>query len=67
MSIIKNNEIPDYLKQYSPIVFVTNILSHKWTLFILISLQKPFRFNQLQRELGVSHTVLAKELKRWRI
>jgi DNA-binding HxlR family transcriptional regulator len=63
MSIIKNTEIPDFLLKYSPIVFVTNVLSHKWTLFILMSLEKPFRFNQLQRALGVSHTVLSKELK----
>lgn len=63
MSITKYDAIPEPLKKYAPVVFVVNILSHKWTLFILLSLKEPMRFNQLRRHLNISHTVLSQELK----
>lgn len=63
MSITKYSEIPDTLIDYKAIVFIVNILSHKWSLFILLSLQEPMRFNQLRRHLGISHSVLSKGLK----
>lgn len=63
MSITKYSEIPNTLIDYKAIVFIVNILSHKWSLFILLSLQEPMCFNQLRRHLNISHSVLSKELK----
>ena len=63
MAITKYTEIPEALKQYAPIVLITNILSKKWNVFILLALEKPMRFNQLQRILGNSHSMLARELR----
>ena len=63
MSKTGKENIPKNLIAYAPIVFVVNILSHKWALFILLSLMKPMRFNQLRRYLDISHSVLSKELK----
>ncbi len=63
MAITRREEIPVQLKEYEAMIFIVNILSHKWSLFVLLSLMEPKRFNQLRRELDVSHSVLAKELK----
>ena len=63
MAITRKENIPELLEEYSPIVFIVNILSHKWSLFILLSLSEPKRFNQLRRHLNISHSVLSKELK----
>lgn len=63
MSITRRENIPEELKKYSPIFLVTNILSHKWTLCILLSLTTPKRFNQLKRAIGISHSMLSRELK----
>lgn len=63
MSITKRDDIPKLLVKDKEIVFIVNILSHKWSLFIILSLAEPMRFNQLRRHLEVSHSVLSKELK----
>lgn len=65
MSIIKFEEIPEQMIEYKEIIFITNILSHKWALGVLLSLAEngTMRFNQLRRHLDVSHSVLSKELK----
>lgn len=63
MSVVKHDAIPETLKEHEDIVFIVNILTRKWSLFILLSLREPMRFNQLRRHLDISHSVLAKELK----
>jgi DNA-binding HxlR family transcriptional regulator len=63
MSVVKHDAIPKALKEHKDIVFVVNILTRKWSLFILLSLKEPKRFNQLRRYLDISHSVLAKGLK----
>lgn len=65
MSIIKFENIPEQLMEYKEVIFIVNILSHKWSLGILLSLaeKEVMRFNQLRRHLDVSHSVLSKELK----
>lgn len=63
MSVIRKENVPESLKQYESIFHVINIVSHKWTVFILLSLDQPRHFNELQNMLDISHSVLGKELR----
>lgn len=63
MAIYKKEDIPEDFLEFAPVIFVTNIMSHKWTLPIFLSIQTPMKFNQLQKKLGISHSVLSKCLK----
>lgn len=63
MAIYKKEDIPEDFLEYAPAIFITNIMSHKWTLPIFLSIQKPVQFNQLQKRLKISHSMLAKCLK----
>lgn len=62
MSIIKRDQIPEILLEHKDCIYVVNILSHKWALMLLLILKEPMRFGQLRRKLGISPSVLSKEL-----
>lgn len=49
--------------QYQAVRDTLDVLSGKWKLLILAALiQRPFRFRELSREIGITPRVLAKEL-----
>lgn len=66
ISVIKYEDIEKNLKlkRNSPLYLTINILSKKWTVTILLFLQEPKRFNQLERMIpGISHSILSQQLK----
>ncbi len=57
--------IRSYTRQDCPVAHTLSVVGDQWTLLIIRDvLSGPKRFDELQRELGISRNLLAKRLKR---
>ena len=57
--------IRSYTRQDCPVAHALSVIGDQWTLLIIREvLSGPKRFDELQRELGISRNLLAKRLKR---